>query len=248
MVELGHPGELGRGYTIGQLEEMLAGPAWEALTANAPTTEDVVPQALTAEHIGRLVDSMLDPAIVGPVTGGEENQDDWARAPISIAVPELGTLERIGYGESRICYKLTTNEGRALAVLLGTYSATEGLHIPEDPRLTPVAQNLIERVLTYSDLRTYACLPLSDGYNAVFLQEFGGYQSPTGRWSRMLAGASMAAARQRMQEHVAGLSEGRVTVGQSELVHSRHYLFKPGESRAALIDVPVTVRRRPLRR
>lgn len=243
MGELGHPGELGRGYTIGQLEEVLAGPAWAGLTANAPTAEDVVPQALTAEDIGRLADSMLDPGIVGPVADGEQNQNDWAHAPRSIAIPGLGDLKRVGYGESRICYKLITNEGRALAVLLGAYSATEGLHVPEDLRLTPVAQNLIEKVLTYSDLRTYMCLPLSDGYNAVFLQEFGGHHRPTGGWSRLFAGASMAAARRRMQEYVADLPGGHVTVGGGELVHDRHYLFKPGQPGAALIDVPVIVRR-----
>jgi hypothetical protein len=181
---------------------------------------------------------MLDPAITAPVAGGRQRQDLWAAAPETIDVGgPMGTLEKIGFGESSICYKYTGG-GRDMAVRFGAYDSNIGLQIPADPRLTLVNDNGNRRLWSYSDARTYLVLPISR-YTAVTLQEFGGTAQPP---SSFAAGIGRAMARANAQGRLQHIDNTRPDLTTIEMAKRRHFLYKRGYGIPGIIDIPVEER------
>jgi hypothetical protein len=170
--------EVFKTYTIDQLQGALAGEVWQGMEPNLPTPADLDPRTLQAGQVDGIVDALLEHrAITGPMDGVQQHPGRWAHAPEAVALPAGARLDKVGFGESRVCYKYTAPDGKVMAVLFGAYTGELGVQVPPDPRLTQSNQNLNRRLWTYSDLRTYLCLP-TGRYTGVTFQEFGGSERP----------------------------------------------------------------------
>jgi hypothetical protein len=232
------PSDMQRGYSFEELEDAVHGGQWLSAVANRPTPEDHSHRDLSATGVEHLVDAMLDPAISHPVAGGRQRQDLWASAPDTMSVsPEMGTLRKVGYGESSICYEYE-HGGRKMAVLFGAYNGDLGLQVPQNPRLTLVNQNVNRNLWRYSDATTYIVLPIGR-YNAVTLQEFAGTTTPP---RSFLAGIGRAAARANVHRRLGDIDKTRPDLIETEMAKPRHYLYKPGYSLPGIIDIPVEER------
>jgi hypothetical protein len=231
------PGDIQRGYTSEQLDAVWDTTAWLMAEPNRPHTDDYRHRDLGPPGVEKLVEAMLDPAITAPVAGGRQRQDLWEGAPEAMEIPSMGTLRKVGFGESSICYAYE-HGGKKMAVLFGAYNGEIGLQVPEDPHLTLVNENINRKLWTYSDLRTYLVLPIGR-YNAVTLQEYGGTPTPP---RGFLAGIGRAAARANAHRRLGHIDKTRPDLIETEMAKHRHYLYKPGHALPALIDIPVEER------
>jgi len=182
--------ELQRGYSLEQLAELVDSNAWQQLTPNNPTAGDLYPQMLAAEQIDAVVGAMLQPSIVQHLFDWEQSWRLKQEAIEHIDIPDVGSLDKVGFGQAKLCYVLTAPSGQRLAVLLGGYLGPD-LHrtstsspaplVPIDSHLTVLAEEYYRRALEYNGPRTYACLPVGQGF-AIFLREHGGDPQPAGIW------------------------------------------------------------------
>jgi hypothetical protein len=227
-------------YNPDELAAIIGGEAWRGLEPNSPTEADLLPRDLSLEQVEGIVAAMLDTSITQPIAEGRQRQDLWAAAPVQIEVQDAGQLEKVGFGNTRICYKLTTAEGKAMAVIYCGYSGDLGLQVPPDPRLTLTNETWSRRLWEYSDLRTYLCVPASR-YTAVKLQEFGGTGEPRGL-AGMLQPSARDLVRRQALARIRHLDNTRRDMTMSELAKPRHYLYKPGQLRPSVSNIPIEER------
>ncbi len=226
-----------RPFSIPGLEELVSSEAWRQLSPNLPTDDDLSPKDLDATQVAAIVRAFIDPSLT--------SQDPDHRV-LAIDLPGTGRLERIGSVEdpdAKPCYKLTTAEGKHMAVIFANYAPELGVRVPTDPHMSLIDESSTRRLWEYSDLRTYLYVPFSDT-NAIEFQELGSEDSRPIITS--LVGLT-ALARRRAMKRIAAHphSESFVDLDWEtarELSHPRHFLRKAGHRLPAVIDVPVTER------
>ncbi|HZM64438.1 MAG TPA: hypothetical protein VFB59_04865 [Candidatus Saccharimonadales bacterium] len=237
--------EVGRAYTFADLEAVTSGETWANLTPNLPTAGDLLPRDLQAEAIETIVDTLLiDEGIATGMRQQISEMDEIApNAFDHTEIAGVGTLDKVSFGESKICYALTAGNGLKMAVLLRLYGPYSGIQLPKDPRLSVTRATELRALWEYSDLRAYLHLPLHGGYG-ISLQELGEQYSRRPKLRQDV----IDSAKQRVLTYIQAapqnfdLTGGGVDIIQSELAPKRHYLRKSGHDTPSVIDIPVVER------
>lgn len=209
------------------VEALVASERWRALQPNRLTESDALPADL-GPNVAAIVDA----------AAGHAAAD--ATEPVMVGDGRLTPMTS-GMAERKVPYTYTTADGKRVAVLVLPYTPPDGGGIHEDPNLTLVSDGPTRRVWEYSDLRTYATVPLPDGRSVRF-QEHGGTTASDSMPGRIpgLAGIARHRALRRIRAipGVVGIDESTAP----ELRHGRHVLRKPGHFMPAVIDIPVVQR------
>lgn len=237
---LNPPIEVGRGYAFEALQAVVESEAWQALKPNMATSQDLRPQELSAAAIDRIVGELLnDEAIAAGMTDLVAEIGLFGETAFQYCkIPGVGVLTRVGYGESKICYQLSTDEGRVMAVQLRSYDPSIGIQVPDDPHLSLVRDGHYQRLWEYADPRTYLHLPLK-GYYGVSFQEWAG--EPATVWSAFLPVLGCRVLNYLRRS--GGQFDLTLASTKNELAHGRHYLRKPGRSGFVILGIPVAERR-----
>lgn len=227
-------GEMASLYDPADFENIVTSELWQNLSPNAPSPNDLLPKELNAAQLAMIGNTFLEPSFA-------TDPGLWSGLgdlPADREIAGVGALEKVGSGETKACYRLTTEQGKKMAVLLMNYGNTLGLYTPEDPKLSQVSESPTRRLWEYSDLRTYLYIPLGDG-RTVKLQEFGEEEFTSGQ--SMTPGLLWIAGR-RALKNIASRQKSFIqldTHTKPELSHARHYLRKDGQFMPVVIDLPV---------
>ncbi len=240
MSEFGEQGfpqkEVSRQIDLQSTTDIVSSAEWNALNPNFPSEKALLPRDLQTDQVTALIAAVADEDILSATS--------WERAKIAFdekEIPHVGKLEKIGGGEGKVCYALTTSDGKEMAVLIRGYAASLGSLVPEDPRMIKIKETTDASMWEYSDLRTYALFPATQTL-AVQLQEFGG-RNVTQDLGYASTRGDVDYARGKARAYVAAKGS-RFTMDQQELSHPRHALFNQGEIRPpAIIDIPVIERK-----
>lgn len=233
-------------YTPEALRAVIDNEKWRSLGPNLYSPgHDLLPQELSADQVDTLVATILKEINFTDTyveKNAEQIAEEVSREPINLG--EIGVLTFVGGGEAKICYCLE-RDGRKMALLFQGYKSDIGIQIPDDPHLTKVNEVPAQRVWEYSDLRTYAMLPLAHD-RAIKLQEFG--EPPNNSYMSVLNSLTGVIARRAatsyIAQHLPNTQLGPGTNTSNELRQPDHLLNKPGHKRSVIIDVPVVERLR----
>ncbi len=214
-----------------KLDEIVKTQQWHDLCPNHQSSDALLPKDLTGEHIKKIASSIATKEVLNATPG--------QRIAVSEKHIDLGdglTLDVVGGGESKVCYALTDNEGKKMAVLLQGYQEDLGINIPDDPKLAKVSEDMKYELYEYSDLRKYLSYPV-DRTSAIVLQEYG---ESADRGQKVRKNYRIANMEEYMVKHKAKkyLKKRGFTYDEVEMRHKRHMLFT--ESGPALIDIPAT--------
>jgi hypothetical protein len=228
-------------FTLETLRTSIDSEKWRSLGPNLYSPgHDLLPQELDTDQVNSLVEAILKDPILASIhidRNAEEVAAEVSREPIDL--DEVGTLTFVGGGEAKVCYCLE-RDGKKMAVILQGYEDKLGIQIPDDPCLTEINTTPTSRIWEYSDLRTYAMLPLV-GDRAIKLQEFG--ESPRRGYMSVLRSLTGTLARRSaadyIAQHLPNARLGPNTNTAIELQQPDHLLTKPGHKRGVIIDVPV---------
>jgi len=217
------------------LSDIVQSEAWLNIAPNYPTASDALsPHDVTSEQLSSLITALSDPDII--------NAMPWDRGEKAFqtkVIPELGEIEKIGSGEQKVCYRLTTQDGKHMAVLLRGYDQSLGVQIPDDPKMIRIKSRDDRDLWEYSDLRTYLLYPIAHSL-AVQLQEFGGMNEDRVEFSYNEEPGVIKFVKGKAAAYVQGKGHG-FAIDKHELSHPKHFLFNQGRSKPpALIDIPVT--------
>lgn len=212
--------------------DIVASESWQQLAPNFPSENALLPRDLQTEQVQALIEAVAKPELTRATS--------WERANVAFeekAVAGVGRLEKVGAGEGKVCYVITTPAGAQMAVLLRGYAQDLGNVVPEDQKMIKIKETPERAMWEYSDLRTYALFPVTPTL-AVQFQEFGG-RDVTQEFPHDAAPGDVRFSQGRAAAYVH--ARGRsFTVDRQELSHPRHALFNQGTNRPpAIIDVPV---------
>lgn len=226
------------------IEELLRGQAWRSLTPNIYVPgHDLLPRELDGPKVGSLIDVISGDSGLSAFVQGNSVDSVSSQIPQSLTIADVGRLSFVGAGEAKLCYRLE-HDGKKMAVILGGYDESLGAQIPADSKLTKIARNPTQTLFEYSDLRTYAVIPLG-GVRALKLQEFGETSESASTSSFGLRTLKAIGARRSAQHYITRTLPQAVTAAGSltraELQKPQHYLTKPGTGTVAIIDIPVVV-------
>ncbi len=158
------------GFEPQELKDLMAQEAWQRLEPHYPSPDALLPKDLTAEQIQDIFEAVADPSII---TFEQRGRNAFTFDTKDI--PGLGTITKLGSGESKAVYELITTAGKKLVVSMRSATSEPGLHIPDDPRLVMRKNSDLRRTeWEYSDLHTYMILPTNKEHFVVQLQEHGG--------------------------------------------------------------------------
>jgi hypothetical protein len=228
-----------RAYSPHNLVDLLSGEEWQCLEPNYPTDNDLWPASLNTYHVEEIADCVLRLTASGQnAPYRTEEQPDYLGARTQIS---CGTIEPIGTGESKSCYRLRTELGSTAIQVLG-HDEDLGLIIPESHYLTPLATSPTQRLWEYADVRTYLILPYSENIGVRF-QEDGGTPYAQSRASH-IPGPKWLARKRAMHRIKAekALEARDLQYTTGEIEKERHYLKKNGYLLPLVIDVPVVER------
>lgn len=221
--------ELSRKYDPENLYSMLNTSRWQGLSPNYQSPRAMLPKELSTEDVEEIVDVVISEEALRS-TENRHIQFTFRRE-----IPNLGSIEAFGRGESNVVYLLTNMAGRNMVVKFGDYGVglKVGLQIPQDRRIYQSREGIGKNLWYYSDLKTYLCLPITpDSYGVIF-QEYGGRNNSTGILNAF-------AARRARQYIKSSERQMILSVREGELKHPRHFLYNRGIFRIpAVIDIPV---------
>lgn len=160
------------GFSRVDLDDLLEQPAWKELTPNYQNQNALLPTQLTPDDIISIVTRVADPSTLA-LYARDQNVTQHV-------IDGIGTLQKVGAGEEKAGYRLTTPDGKSLIVLLQR-SYNRPIEIPKDSRIYNRwgQDDSSEVVSAYSDFRTYLSLPFTFGDRkfGIHLQEDGGVQA-----------------------------------------------------------------------
>lgn len=214
--EVVQPEQLRRLFTEQELQDVLTSDAFQELNPNYSHPLALLPKELTARQVVDII------SIVTSAEMFEVYQNRHKIKNLTKKIPEVGDITKIGEGESKICYRLTTPEGKRLVILFGGYG--DILRSPKDSKVYRVFEGLWEDKYVYSDLRTYLCMPFTTEVNSsrsmygILLQEDGGDK----RLNVLYPLTQKLTARKILEyTNAYGLKHTSATMG--ELKHQRHF-------------------------
>lgn len=227
-------------YTREELEDALSSHRFGQMRPNYDQEGALHPSSLNAEMITPIVDAILRQDIF----------DEYLRhcepsKKFRIELPNIGTLESIGGGESKLVFKLTTNEGKRMAVSIIGYRTRLGIQVPEDPRIYMTDKSPTRISMFYSDLRTYLILPVSyeaeesKPFYGIAFQEYADYSLRRA----VLAPASATLAGRRVEGYIRrymrrhGYPKYEI-LGKEYKAHRHRFLIK---GRVVVIDTRIEV-------
>jgi hypothetical protein len=225
---------------INKLRELTESEAWENLSPNFPSPDALLPQDLTPEHIKAVIDAVSTQKMRAKYVEIRRERDLDLGGPIDLG--DLGELRPVGHGGAKMCFALTTPEGKKMAVLVGSHHNNLGPQIPDDPKLFKIINGFGKNTWAYSDLRAYLLLPI-EGYDGIMFQEFGGSDNSVdaAKFSNPMKDLGAKIARKRAIKYIETSPKGRFMledVSLGELNHTRHYLFNRGALKPpAVIDI-----------
>lgn len=236
---------------IRTFKEVAESPAWRELHPNYLSPNALLPKDLTSKHLESLAEVLTDNQIV-QATKEKTTTAFYTETVKNIArhaftkkeIPGLGELERVDNGEAKICWKLTTPNGKTMAVLLRGYDQGLGTTIPEDSKLYQFSRASESDYFEYSDLRTYLVYPLPELENrAMVLQEYGGDPQTKDKISygrQFISSLQRERAKRKALSYIRSQGFTFTDDTKIELGKQKHYLFTQGIGRSpALIDIPV---------
>lgn len=216
-------------FTSTDFEEISRSEQWQSLRPNNSTEGDLLPQNLHPEHLALLTNSVINMT--------DLNNYPWGKHQQAQEIPNLGKIERIGMNnesgnESKVCYLLTTPNGKKVIALVGGYSLSHQ-QIPSDSRIYQTGEGFGKDFYTYSDPRTYLCIPLGDSSRlGIFLQEYGG-----GTHIKTALDLRKSLTEFKAKRYIQERGFQIPKPSEGEFRHNRHYLIKEGK--ALLIDINI---------
>jgi hypothetical protein len=231
MSEVPATDEVMKTYKRADLKEVLESSDFQEMEPNYDQKETLHPRELSAEVIEAVTDKILSLELVKSFKENKRTHFSF-RAEI----PEIGTLESIGGGESKLSFLLTTQKGKVVVHVAG-YDGNLGIQVPTDPKIY-MAKGMIGKIRGfYSDLRTYLILPLSIGQEAhygIMFQEYG-------RRPAHLASITSRVEELRVRRYVSRYAREKrypaYEIQEGELRHPRHHFLIKG--RVVFIDVEI---------
>lgn len=212
-------------------QQVIEHPSWKDISPNFPSSFALLPKFFTKLRINRLIEAF---AHGSPLTRLDPTDMDYKP---ELEVDDLGKLTFIGRGESKWCYLLTAEDQKKVAVHIG--GADAQFRIPSDPRIHVVSKNMGKYGLSYSDLRTYLCLPVNLNSNdykgpiSMMFQEWGGEISLDNPKDQRIKRGT-----ERVIHYLLERGHSVHPITLQELSHPRHYLLNQGaDKEPAAIDI-----------
>lgn len=224
------------------IKRLVESEAWQNLSPNFPTSEALLPRDITASQLEAIIEAAFDPEMIASLAREEHGEEIFE----SKHIEGVGDLEKIGHGEAKVCFLLTTPDNRKMIVLLRGYDKSLGIQIPQDPKMSKISEGLGKNEWEYSDLRTYLLAPIDDtSPYGIKLQEFGGTDTARDDLSAIrnpVAFVNSQKAKRDALSYIKSSSLGDFQISNNttrELSHPRHFLFNRGVLKPpALIDIP----------
>jgi hypothetical protein len=210
---------------------------WSQLTPNAPSATDLLPAEVSGKDLATIYDVIT--AMPGFSGGALDDKTEILRhhANELIDLGDVGQLSFVDAGQAKAFWRWTRH-GKSMALGIefdSNYVSREGrVSTPSDPNIVPMGAKQYERYSEYSDLRTYARVPVGD--HVIRFQEFGEALSS----SEALDRSRIEEARVRTRENILRVAPSAdIAFSNDELQHERHYLKKEGYDGLFAIDIPI---------